>query len=116
MTTFPEKSFVELPGSVEIRLERVDGWGCSMLSLPQAPQLGLIVVPKHHLASLLEKLATKTLGAPGTVHPLSASASVVPGTGGKNNAGRKIVIDTHFHGVRWELDEQTASAIFTAEK
>lgn len=116
MTTFPQNSFTELPGSVEIRLERVDGWGCSMLSLPQAPQLGLIVVPKHHLGALLEKLGVKTLGAPGTVHPLFASASVVPGTGGKHNAGRKIVIDTHFHGVRWEIDEQTASAIFTAEK
>lgn len=116
MTTFPKNSFIELPGSVEIRLERVDGWGVSMLSLPAAPQLGLIVVPKHHLFPLLVKLGAKTLGAPGTVHPLFASASVVPGTGDQHNAGRKIVIDTHFHGVRWELDEQTASSIFTAEK
>lgn len=116
MTTFPQNSFTELPGAVEIRLERVDGWGFSMLSLPAATQLGLVVVPKHHLGALLEKLATKTLGAPGSVHTLPASASVVPGSGGKHNAGRKIVIDTHFHGVRWELDEQTASALFTAEK
>lgn len=116
MTTFPKNSFIELPGSIEIRLERVDGWGFSMLSLPAAPQLGLIVVPKHHLGALLEKLGTKTLGAPGSVHPMPASASVVPGSGGQHNTGRKIVIDTHFHGVRWELDEQTASAIFTAEK
>lgn len=116
MTTFPQNSFTEIPGSVEIRLERVDGWGCSMLSLPAAPQLGLIVVPKHHLASLHEKLSTKTLGATGTVHTLPASASVVPGSGDLHNVGRKIVIDSHFHGVRWELDEQTASAIFTAEK